>query len=195
MLIPGRAAVPVQEVQVHEAAVSAAEAMAMEVRRVAASGAAAPAGATTVAPVAAEPVSPVNFALGSTPTPSADRSGSRGNSRSGTRSSTTIERIIAKTSPYGSLRTLASVVFGVGMLVAVLLFFGGLAGMLVLSVQNQTMLGIGIFAGAMIVALLLGIGAKAAHDVIRLMADVGDRSRQMSIMMEDLLNRPRDESF
>jgi phage FluMu protein Com len=184
MQIPGPAAVVAaalaHEAQVHEAAASHAEALAMEARRSAA--------ATATA------TEPGDIRLAPPPTP--DRSSLRSNSRSGSsRSSTTIERIIAKTSPYGSLRTLASVAFGVGLLLTVLVFFGGVATMLVLAIDGKPVLGIGIFGGALVVAALLGVGSKAAHDVIRLLADIGDRSRQMSTMLEDLLNRPRDESF
>jgi len=32
-------------------------------------------------------------------------------------------------------------------------------------------------------------------EVLRLWADVGDRMRQMTAMLEDSLSRPRDESF
>jgi hypothetical protein len=67
--------------------------------------------------------------------------------------------------------------------------------MLVLAVQDHMMLGVGIFAGALVVSALLGLGAKVGHDAIRLLADLGDRSRHTSAMLEDLLNRPRDESF
>jgi hypothetical protein len=159
-----------QGIQVHEAAASPAEALQMEAKR----------------------SSP---ALALAPTPTPERSSLGRNSRSSTRSSTTLARVLAKTSPYGTLRTLSTVALIVGTLLAVVVFFGGLATMLVLAIGGRLGLGVGIFAGAVVLAFLTALGGKMLQEVLRLAADVGDRSRQTMMILDDLVNRPRDESL
>jgi hypothetical protein len=182
--IPGElsaAAVPPQEIEVHEAAMSPAEALAMEARR-----------------MRAEAVAAATPPSGAAGTPSPERSSAlRTGSRSGLRASA-IERLIAKTSPYTPLRTLASVILGVGVTLAVLLAFAGLAVMLFLAVGGGLgglEVGIAIFIGSVFLAVLLGMAAKVTHAMLRLGADLGDRVRQTAMLLEDLLNRPRDETF
>jgi hypothetical protein len=169
--------VQAHEIQVHDAAASAAEALEMESRR------------SSAATAVATPLAP-----GLTPTPGKS-SAIRSASRSGLRAGTTIERMLIKTSPYGTLRTLAAVSLGVGAILAALAFLGGLVTMLVLAINGSPGLGIAIFGGGLVASILLGIGAKILYEVLRLLADVGDRSRQSTLMLDDLLNRPRDESF
>jgi hypothetical protein len=182
MEIPGghsSEAVPAQDVLVHDAAMSPVEALAMEARRM------------KSAVAAATPPSGVAAA-----TPLADRSSSiRTGSQSVLRTSA-IERLIAKTSPYTPLRNLASAVLGVGITLSVFLVLGGLAAMLFLAVGGalEIWIAIAIFVGSVFAAILLGMAAKVTHAILRLGADLGDRVRHTAMLMEDMLNRPRDEN-
>ena len=135
------------------------------------------------------PVTPV--VISANDRPSAVRNGSH----SPTRSTTAVGRLMLRTSPYGMLRTLASAIFGVGIALASLVFLGGLTALIVLSVGGQPKIGIGSFVGGLILAGLLLLWTRIVNEVLRLWADVGDRMRQMTAMLEDSLNRPRDESF
>jgi hypothetical protein len=166
------AAALAHEALVHEAAPSAAEALAMETRRAA------------VALATATPRT-------NPPSPSSVRTPSR----SGLRSSTIIDRMILRTSPYGTLRTLGSVIFGVGIVMTVLVFFGGVGTMLVLAIGGRPVIGLAILGGAVVLAFLMGVAAKTLHELIRLAADVGDRARQTQMMLDDLANHPRDETL
>jgi len=135
------------------------------------------------------PVTPVEISANDRP--SAVRNGSH----SPTRSTTAVGRLMSRTSPYGMLRTLASAIFGVGIALASLVFLGGLTALIVLSVGGQPLVGIGSFVGGLVLAGLLLLWTRILNEVLRLWADVGDRMRQMTTMLDDSLNRPRDESF
>jgi hypothetical protein len=130
-------------------------------------------------PAAAEP----------SPTPSS-------RSAAGHTSATTIDRMIARTSPYGSLRLMSAIIFGVGVAMAAMLLLGGLAGLIIISTQyGQPLIAVGAFVGAVVGALVLFVGAKTVSDLVRLWADVGDRARQMAQMLEESLSRSKDNSI
>lgn len=116
-------------------------------------------------------------------------------SAAGHTSTTTIDRMIARTSPYGSLRLMSAIIFGVGVALAAVLLLGGLSGLIIISTQyGQPLIAVGAFVGAAVAALILFVGAKTASDLVRLWADVGDRARQMTQMLEESLSRPKDNS-
>jgi len=123
------------------------------------------------------------------PTPAPARAG--GPSK---QSSTTVSRMLARTSPYDALRLLAAIIFGVGIAVSVLVFLGGLGALILLATGGQPALAAGVFAGALILAVMLLLGAKTASELVRLWADVGDRARHVAQMLEESLNQPRDNS-
>jgi hypothetical protein len=135
------------------------------------------------------PVTPV--VISASDRPSAVRNGSR----SSTHSTTAVGRLMSRTSPYGMMRTLALAIFGVGIALAVLVLLGGLTALIVLSVGGRPLIGIGSFVGGLVLAGLILLWTRILNEVLRLWADVGDRMRQMTAMLEDSLNRPRDESF
>jgi len=110
-------------------------------------------------------------------------------------SATTVDRMIARTSPYGSLRLMSAIIFGVGVAMAALLLLGGLSGLIIISTRyGQPLIAVGAFVGAVVAALVLFVGAKTASDLVRLWADVGDRARQMAQMLEESLSRSKDNS-
>jgi hypothetical protein len=116
-------------------------------------------------------------------------------SAAGHTSATTIDRMIARTSPYGSLRLMSAIIFGVGVAMAAILLLGGLAGLIIISTRyGQPLIAVGAFVGAVVAALVLFVGAKTASDLVRLWADVGDRARQMAQMLEESLSRSKDNS-
>lgn len=119
---------------------------------------------------------------------------SRG-SISATHASTTIDRMIARTSPYDSLRLMSAIIFGVGVAVVALVFLGGLAALVMLAIGGQPLIAIGSFVGALVVALLLFVGTRTLSDVVRLWADMGDRTRQMTQFLEELMNRTKGTPF
>ena len=124
------------------------------------------------------------------PTPAPARAG--GPSK---QSSTTVSRMLARTSPYDALRLLAAIIFGVGIAVSVLVFLGGLGALILLATtRDNPWIAVGAFAGALILALMLFLGAKMASELARLWADVGDRTRHVAQMLEESLNQPRDNS-
>jgi ribosomal protein S27E len=124
----------------------------------------------------------------SEPTPSS-------RSAAGHTSATTIDRMIARTSPYGSLRLMSAIIFGVGVAMAAILLLGGLSGLIIISTRyGQPLIAVGAFVGAAVAALVLFVGAKTASDLVRLWADVGDRARQMAQMLEESLGRSKDNS-
>jgi len=122
-----------------------------------------------------------------TPTPS------RGGSRSSRSASTTIDRMLARTSPYDSLRLMAAIIFGVGIAVSALVLLGGLGGLIVLSTAGSPWAGVGTFVGSLVLAMVLLLGARTVNELLRLWADVGDRARHMTQMFEDSLNRQHEQ--
>ncbi|MCX5685217.1 MAG: hypothetical protein NT049_16280 [Planctomycetota bacterium] len=112
-------------------------------------------------------------------------------SNSGTKT-TTVDRLIARSSPYKSLRLLAAVAFGVGAVLAVLIAVGGLVGLVLVSLRGEPLIGVGVFMGAAVVAAGLFFGARMLNEMLGLLADMGDRMRQTTQLLEDLAGRPRD---
>ena len=102
--------------------------------------------------------------------------------------------MLARTSPYGTLRLLAAIIFGVGVTVSILVFLGGLAALVLLATSGQPLLAVGGFIGALVLTVMLFLGSKTASELVRLWADVGDRTRHMAQMLEESLNLPRDNS-
>jgi hypothetical protein len=140
--------------------------------------------ATAVATPPAEPaLTPPSPGLRAT-TPRA--SGSLSSSRT---SATTVDRMLARSSPYKSLRLMAAIVFGVGATLAVLIAVGGLVGLILVSLSGSPLIGVGVFLGAGLVGAGIFLGAKVMNEVLGLWADLGDRMRQTSQLLEDLLAR------
>jgi hypothetical protein len=125
--------------------------------------------------------------------PPAERPSSVRNGSSTRGSGTVIDRMIARTSPYGGLRLLSAIIYGVGIALAALSFLGGVTGLVILSMSVNPWVGVGTFVGALILTAVIFIAAKAASELLRLWADVGDRMRHVSQMLEESLNRQRDE--
>ena len=109
-------------------------------------------------------------------------------------STATVSRMLARTSPYGTLRLLAAILFGVGMTVSILVFLTGLGALVMLATGGNPWIAVGVFVGALILTVTLFLGAKTVSELLRLWADVGDRTRHMAQMLEESLNLPRDNS-
>jgi len=153
-------------------------------------GAAAPAPAPAKPSAAAPPVpEPSPAPTDQQPTPATPTR----NGTSKTRTTTVIDRLAAKTSPYTTLRLLAAVTFGVAVAVAAIAFLGGLAGLILVSMNGQPLIGVAAFAGGLVTALVLFLVGKTASEMLRLWADVGDRTRQMAQLFEEFLNQKREE--
>ncbi len=131
--------------------------------------------------------SPAGHPAGATPTPARAAAPSR-------HSTTTVSRMLARTSPYNTLRLLAAIIFGVGVAVSVLVLLGALAALVMLATRGRPWEAAGVFAGALVLAVMLFLGAKTVSELVRLWADVGDRTRHMAQMFEESLNLPRDNS-
>ena len=148
-----------------------------------------PGGAANVAvavatpPVAEPALTPPSSVL-RPPTPRLN--GSLSSSRT---SATTIDRMLARTSPYKSLRLMAAIVFGAGAVLAALIGVGGLVGLILVSLSGSPLVGIGVFVGAIAVAAGIFLGAKILSELLGLWADMGDRTRQMAQLLEDSLAR------
>ena len=152
----------------------------------------APVGAADSATATATATPPPAPAAETSPLP-AERSSSIRNGSSTRGSGTVIDRMIARSSPYGGLRLLSAIIYGVGIALAVLSFLGGVTGLVILSMSVNPWVGVGAFVGALILAAIIFIVAKAASELLRLWADVGDRMRHVTQMLEESLNRQRDE--
>jgi len=101
------------------------------------------------------------------------------------RSSTTLSRMLARSSPYKTLRLLSVILYGIGIAVSVLTFLGGLAALILLAMSGQPGPAVGVFIAALVAAAVVLIGAKAGSELMRLLADVGDRTRQMTLLLEN----------
>lgn len=108
------------------------------------------------------------------------------------RSSTTMSRMLARSSPYKTIRLLGVVMFGTGIVVAVLTFLGGLAALIVGAMAGlHTALAVGFFVGAIVVAAVVLLVSKATSELMRLWADVGDRARHVTMMLEESFAQQR----
>jgi antitoxin (DNA-binding transcriptional repressor) of toxin-antitoxin stability system len=153
--------------------------------------------AEATAGAAAEGVRPVEHA----PTPRTP--GSRNGAPSSTRTSAaTRSRMLARTSPYRMVRLLAAIAFGVGATLAVLVFVGGLVALVLVSMSGPPqsgstypLIGAAVFVGSLVVALGVFLAAKILSEVLGLWADVGDRVRQMTQMLEDWATRQGDNGM
>jgi S1-C subfamily serine protease len=83
------------------------------------------------------------------------------------------------------------VVFVVGVVLGVLVFLAGLAGLIVVSMQGRPIYGVLGFVAALVAAALLVLGARAVTELLRLAADVGDRTRQIAHFLEENQNQNR----
>lgn len=127
--------------------------------------------------------SPAEAAPEAAATPSPSRAGGGPSKHSG--ATTTVSRLLARTSPYGTLRLLAAIIFGVGIAVSVLTFLGGLGALIVLATGGNPWAAVGVFAGALVLAVAIFLGAKTVSELVRLWADVGDHARHMAQMLEE----------
>lgn len=114
---------------------------------------------------------------------------------SGSHPSRTIDRMMARTSPYNSLRLMSAIIFGGGIALVALTFLGGLAALVMLAISGNSLIAIGAFVGGLVLAGLIFVAAKTVSDVARLSADVGDRTRQMAQILEELMNRTKGTPF
>ncbi len=199
LTIPGTstaelASVVIEETREHKAAEAAAAGAEQQGHRGAAGGP--PARPVEPVFVASEDSAEVATAVPPTPaSPASLPTPSRTSGASSSRTSATaIDRMLLKKSPYGSLRLLAAVGFGVGVVMAVLAFLGAAVALVLISIGGQPLVGVGVFAGGLVAALLIFLAAKTAYEVLRLWADVGDRIRQVTHLLEESMNRPHDET-
>ncbi|MBE3100034.1 MAG: hypothetical protein IMZ44_23180 [Planctomycetes bacterium] len=122
--------------------------------------------------------------------------GSRNGAPSSTRTSaTTLSRMLARTSPYRAVRLLAAITFGAGATLAILVLVGGLVALILVSMSGYPLIGAAVFVGSLVVALGVFLATKIASEMLGLWADVGDRVRQMTQMLEDWANRPGDNGM
>jgi len=117
---------------------------------------------------------------------------SNGSTSSTRTSPTTINRLIARSSPYKSLRLLAAVVFGAGAGLAVMVFVAGVVALILVSMAGRPEIGAGVFIGAIALAAGIFLGARILNGMLLLWADMGDRMRQLTQLMEDSLARTKD---
>jgi len=101
---------------------------------------------------------------------------------------TTIDRLIARTSPYRSMRLMGAIGFAAGVGLAVVCFIGGLATLVLVAMAGQPWLGVAIFVATLVLAALVFLGSKMLGDLVRLAADVGDETRRNTQMLEELRN-------
>ncbi len=137
--------------------------------------------ATPAGGAAAETAPAGGPAAAPTPTPSATKA-----------SVTTIGRMLARTSPYQSLRLMAAVCFAAGAGLAVLVFIAGLAMLVIAATTGSPWVGVAVFLGAILLAGLVVLGARVAGDLLRLAADVGDETRRSMQILEELRNHRRN---
>lgn len=149
--------------------------------RVGEAGGAAAAAAVATPPAAEQALTPPLAGLRA-PTPRS--SGSLSSTRA-----TTIDRLVARRSPYKGLRLIAAVTFGLGATLAVLLFLGGLVSLILVSMAGRPEIGAGVFLGSVVVAGAVFLGARILNEMLSLLADLGDRMRQMTQLLEDSLAR------
>jgi hypothetical protein len=109
-------------------------------------------------------------------------------------SATTIERIAARTSPYGLLRLMAPIVFGLGVGLGAVVFLVGLASLIVVARQGNPLVGVLAFVGGLVLSTLLILGGKVFGDLLRLGADVGDKTRLIAQYLEETASRGSEES-
>ena len=108
------------------------------------------------------------------------------------RSSTTMSRMLARSSPYKTLRLLGVIMFGTGIVVAALVFLGGLTGLIIGSMAGlHPALTVGMFIAALVLAAVTLLVGKAASELVRLWADVGDRARHLTVMFEETIAQQR----
>lgn len=113
----------------------------------------------------------------------------RSNSSLSATRATTIDRLLGRRSPYKGLRLMGAVAFGLGATLAVLLFLGGLVSLILVSMAGNPLLGAGVFLGAIVVGGAVFLGARILNEMLSLWADLGDRMRQMTQLLEDSLAR------
>ena len=109
-------------------------------------------------------------------------------------SATTIARLAARTSPYGLLRLMAPIVFGLGVGLGAVVFLVGLASLIVVARQGEPVVGVVAFVGGLILSVLFVLGGKIFGDLLRLGADVGDKTRLIAQYLEETASRESEES-
>jgi hypothetical protein len=143
--------------------------------------------AASAAPAAPEEA-PLHFLAETIEAPSSTPSRIGGHS-STMHAATTVDRLLARSSPYSRIRLLAAIHFGVGIVVAILLFLAGMVGMIFLSTSGTPVQGVLVFAGGLILAGLTLLGSITLSEMLRLWADVGDRARSSTALLEDFVNK------
>ncbi|HUX02100.1 MAG: hypothetical protein WBD63_05575 [Phycisphaerae bacterium] len=106
-----------------------------------------------------------------------------------TGSATTIDRLVARTSPYGLLRLMAPILLGLGIGLGGVVFLVGLASLIVVARRGSPLLGVVAFVGGLVVAALLVLGGKILSDLVRLGADLGDKTRFIVQYLEETQSR------
>jgi len=152
------------------------------------------AGAAAGGPPASAPAAAGVRPVEHSPTPRT--AGSRNGSPSSTRTSaTTLSRMLVRSSPYRMVRLLAAITFGAGAALAVLVFVGGLVALVLVSMSGYPLVGAAVFVGSLVAALGVFLATKIVSEMLGLWADVGDRVRQMTQMLEDWANRQGDNAM
>jgi len=84
---------------------------------------------------------------------------------------------------------MAAVTLGIGVVLAGVLFLGGLVSLILVSMAGWPLIGAGAFVGAVALAGGIFLGARILNGMLLLWADLGDRMRQMTQLLEDSLVR------
>ncbi|HUX16931.1 MAG TPA: hypothetical protein VMW52_10700 [Phycisphaerae bacterium] len=79
---------------------------------------------------------------------------------------------------------MAVTVFVLGIGVGALVFLAGLAALIILSMRGSPRVGVAAFVAGIILAGILIFYGKVLGDLLRLAADVGDRTRQITQYIE-----------
>jgi hypothetical protein len=105
---------------------------------------------------------------------------------------TTIDRMIAKSSRYTTLRVLAAVCFVAGLGLGILVFLGGATGLVILSITGRAPAGVGVFVLSLMLAGVAFLAGKVMADLLRVAADVGDETRRIHQMLDEHLGNHRE---
>jgi hypothetical protein len=73
-------------------------------------------------------------------------------------------------------------------------FLVGLALLIVVARQGEPIIGVVAFVGGLILLVLLVLGGKIFGDLLRLGADVGDKTRLIAQYLEETASRGSEES-
>jgi hypothetical protein len=75
------------------------------------------------------------------------------------------------------------------VVLAILMLLGGVVGLILVSMAGRPEIGAGVFIGAIALAAGVLLGARILNETLSLWADLGDRMRQLTQLMEESLAR------